>query len=161
MKLVEIINNTNKNYNKLKKSKENINTKLIALGGQNAINLADVPNKIQLLTNTLNKIAFGTYQSTKVKSKSTVNIPLNLKFMPTFLLFTLKSKNISAYKEPLYFEFSMSNEITNNKSVIYGNYRNVQLCRIDKIDNDLAKLYLIFKNDYDDFTIQGDWLAIG
>ena len=47
MSLTDTINNTNKQKENIKTVANNIDNKLIELGGERATDLADVPNKIQ------------------------------------------------------------------------------------------------------------------
>lgn len=57
MSLTDTINNTNKQKENLKTVANNIDTKLIELGGERATDLADIPNKIEVVENQYLKIA--------------------------------------------------------------------------------------------------------
>ena len=60
------INRTESIKNKTNKAKENINNKLIALGGSSAKNLNDVPNKIDGIVRQYKKIYKATFKLTDV-----------------------------------------------------------------------------------------------
>lgn len=55
MSLIQEINRTETNKNKTKQVAINIDNKLVELGGEQAVNLADVPNKIEGVTKQYKK----------------------------------------------------------------------------------------------------------
>lgn len=57
MSLTDTINNTNTQKENLKTVATKIDNKLVELGGEQAINLADIPNKIEVVENQYLKIA--------------------------------------------------------------------------------------------------------
>lgn len=89
MSLKTEIDKTNDLKNKTKKAKENINTKLIELGGQNATDLADVPNRIIETVSKYKRMAEIelnldiTYTNKEYRA---VNIPINLNFNPSRII---------------------------------------------------------------------------
>lgn len=58
MSLRDSINNTNTQKDKLKKGKQNIDNKIVSLGGTKPTSIADVPNKIQNVMEQYRKVAF-------------------------------------------------------------------------------------------------------
>lgn len=89
MSLTDTINNTNTQKDNLKTVANNIDNKLVELGGEQAINLADVPNKIEKTINEYSKIATI---KTNVNFKKTGNITINynIDFTPDFAIISLK-----------------------------------------------------------------------
>ena len=90
MSLASEINRTETEKNKTKKVATNIDNKLVELGGEQAINLADVPNKIgAMVTKNYKRITrFNlnkdiTYTNTGFKS---FEIPLNLEYVPSEII---------------------------------------------------------------------------
>ena len=57
MNLKNTIDNTNTQKDKLKTGKRNIDNKLVELGGEEAVNLAEIPLKMQEMANQYSKIA--------------------------------------------------------------------------------------------------------
>lgn len=96
MNLKTEIDKTNDLKNKTKKAKENINNKLIELGGENASDLADISNKMQGMIGQYKKIAEGVYNSDLVVNYDSslpnredpkyayvdINIPISIDFEP-------------------------------------------------------------------------------
>lgn len=58
MSLTDTINNTNTEKENLKTVANNIDSKLVELGGEQAINLADVVNKMSAMVGQYKKIGF-------------------------------------------------------------------------------------------------------
>ena len=97
MSLKDAINNTNKQKENVKTVANKIDNKLVELGGEQAVNLADVPNKIGAMVNTQYvKIAEGTYNSDLIVNYDSnlpnredpkyayvdINIPISIDFEP-------------------------------------------------------------------------------
>ena len=62
MSLISEINNTNTQKENIKTVANNIDNKLVSLGGQSATDLSDVPEKIQqMVTKNYKKLAYGEY----------------------------------------------------------------------------------------------------
>ena len=81
MSLTSEINRTETEKNKTKTVAVNIDNKLVELGGEQAINLADVPNKIKKLAEGAYKKATGNCDiHVYFRDNSTGTIPLNVKF---------------------------------------------------------------------------------
>lgn len=60
MSVRDSIDGTNTQKNKLKIGKQNIDNKLVELGGEKAIDISDIPNKIKKLTEQYSKVALGS-----------------------------------------------------------------------------------------------------
>lgn len=98
MSLTDTINNTNTQKENVKTVANNIDNKLVELGGERATNLADVVNKMEgMVTTQYVKIAEGEYKqtitATDIAQKSgsklmetEVTIPINLSFNPKRVL---------------------------------------------------------------------------
>lgn len=70
MPLKSTINNTNTQKENIKTVANNIDNKLVELGGEQATDLSDVPNKIQKLIKQYNKVVIG---SKKCKQRSDID----------------------------------------------------------------------------------------
>lgn len=78
--------------NKTKTVATNIDKKLIGLGGEQAINLADVPNKIKKLTERYRKIAKKTLNMTiSFYSDSSTKVIYDTNFLPKFVFISIKN----------------------------------------------------------------------
>lgn len=77
MDLKNTINNTNTQKDKLKIGKQNIDNKLVELGGEKAIDISDIPNKIKKLTEQYNKVALGS-QICKPRGKGSYSKIINV-----------------------------------------------------------------------------------
>lgn len=85
MSLYNEINRVNSNKDKTKTVSNNINNKLVEVGGEKALNLFDVPNKInKTIKDNYKRIArFSLNQDITYSSGlKTVKVPLNLNFKP-------------------------------------------------------------------------------
>lgn len=86
MSLITEINRTETEKNKTKQVATQIDKKLVELGGEQAINLADVPNKMGAMVGQYNKVA--TFDSPGIikfdNNTQTVTIPTNTQFVPKF-----------------------------------------------------------------------------
>lgn len=116
MSLKDTINNTNTQKENLKTVANNIDNKLVELGGERATNLADVTNKMEGMVNTQYvKIAEGEYNSNlsvydeERKEGTLINneylqfekkIPLNLNFTPKRIIFKFEYMNHSETIKP-------------------------------------------------------------
>lgn len=92
------IDRLNNNKENTKKVAINIDNRLVALGGQRATDLADVPNKIQMLIMQYKKVVMISNKTLNWESDNSgrrvVTIPLNLDFTPTFVSVTLKHSSL-------------------------------------------------------------------
>lgn len=79
MDLKTEINNTNTKKENLKTVANKIDDKLVSLGGDRAVNIADVPNKIQSLSKSYKKMARG-FINARTGSNSPITIPTNADF---------------------------------------------------------------------------------
>ena len=92
MSLKGTINNTNVQKDKLKIGKRNIDNKLIALGGERAIDLSDVPNKIgAMVKENYKKVIIGTLKTQLglYQERCMFNIQNNLNFTPRVVIVIL------------------------------------------------------------------------
>ena len=91
MSLQTEINNTNTQKENIKTVANNIDNKLVELGGEQAIDLSDVPNKMQRTINkNYKKLAKKDINMTFARtesddSKVEIVVPLNLEFEPEIL----------------------------------------------------------------------------
>lgn len=94
MSLASEINRTETEKNKTKTVAMNIDNKLVELGGEQAINLADVPNKIQKMIGQYKQVAiFSDLKTIQINSSQNSireRIAFNLDFYPTKVLFQFK-----------------------------------------------------------------------
>ena len=86
MSLITEINRTETEKNKVKKVATNIDNKLVELGGEQATDLADVPNKMEVMVKEYNRVAtFDLAIKIPVNNNTqTVTIPTNTQFIPIF-----------------------------------------------------------------------------
>ena len=86
MSLKDEINNTNTQKDNLKTVANSIDNKLVELGGEQATNLADVPNKMNGMISQYKKIAIGGRKHFRVEDKiNELRIDMNLDFTPTII----------------------------------------------------------------------------
>lgn len=90
MDLKSTINNTNTQKENVKTVATNIDNKLVELGGEQAINLADVPNKMEVVENKYVKMAEIDGLNTIINT-----MPQTIKFSP--LTFIPKKVFVSIY----------------------------------------------------------------
>lgn len=85
MSLKDAINNTNIQKEKLKTVANNIDNKLVKLGGERATDLSDVPNRITALKKVCKKRAIVSINKTVYASmdSKTESININLDFNPS------------------------------------------------------------------------------
>lgn len=109
MSLTDTINSTNVQKENVKKVANNIDNKLVELGGEKAENLNDVANKMGDMVGQYKKIAEGEYNSDlivvdKNSGGTLINneylqfekkIPLNLNFTPKRIIFKFEYMNHS------------------------------------------------------------------
>lgn len=93
MSLITEINRTETEKEKVKKVATQIDNKLVALGGQQATDLADVANKMQEMTKQYSKFATGNLDIRLDYSASSqeyvdIDIPINFDAKIIFLKFT-------------------------------------------------------------------------
>ena len=135
MSLITEINRTETNKNKTKQVAINIDNKLVELGGEQAIDLSDVPNKIQEMVKDYRRVAIlQPTQSYTIKWTSinafTVKsflIPLNINFTPKFIIAHLTIddtvygegiKNVTVFSEK---NFKIFNKAENAEVAREGN----------------------------------------
>lgn len=116
MSLKDNINNTNIQKDKLKIGKRNIDNKIISIGGEKAINIADVPNKIQqAIDRNWTRIAVVTGQTftqTKEQGKPETNPPAvgtktySFKFKFKDIKLNFSPKNIKASVKVEFFDLN-------------------------------------------------------
>ena len=104
MDLKNAINNTNAQKENIKTVANNIDNKLIELGGERATDLADVPNKIQKMRENYIMCAEGNFGGTEYKYSingdtgiKVITLNLNLTFVPKILLIEFEAKNSNAF----------------------------------------------------------------
>lgn len=107
MTLIQEVERVESNSTKIDRSKDNINTKLVELGGESSIDLAGVPEKMQNMINNYKKIAYIEHNTkyslycpggNNVRTKA-FTIPLNLHFTPTNIMLITKGYGYSTSKE--------------------------------------------------------------
>lgn len=94
MSLKDKINNTNTQKDKLKKGKQNIDNKIVSLGGIKPTSIADVPDKIQNVMEQYRKVAFiDIPQGVSIPNRHsgvapfTRTINYNISFTPKIVVF--------------------------------------------------------------------------
>ena len=91
MSLIQEINRTETEKNKTKQVATNIDNKLVELGGEQAINLADVPNKMEVMVKeNYKKIATGEIKTPK-NAGTKCEVSMNLEFLPTRIFARISS----------------------------------------------------------------------
>ena len=88
MNLKHAINNTSTQKENLKTVANNIDNKLVELGGEQAINLADVANKMGAMVGQYKKIAMGGKQkffAQNINNYNEFKIEMNLDFTPEII----------------------------------------------------------------------------
>lgn len=87
MSLKDEINNTNTQKENIKTVANNIDNKLVELGGEQATNLADVPNKMNGMISQYKKIAIGGRKRFNLATgdENELRIDINLNFTPTII----------------------------------------------------------------------------
>lgn len=91
MSLIQEINRTNTAKEKTKTVATNIDSKLVELGGEQAIDLSDVPNKIDALIPQYSKYAEITVNPVTFRYQTTATIPLNVSFEPKEIFLAIGS----------------------------------------------------------------------
>ncbi len=93
MDLENTITATDSNAKKIRNAKEKINLKLIEKGATEAINLTEVPQKINEVVKSLKKIAIISPNMTLPIQNGTFTrqIPLNLNFLPKIVFIEVTS----------------------------------------------------------------------
>ena len=92
MSLIKEINRTETEKNKTKQVAINIDNKLVELGGEKAIDLSDVPNKMEVMVGQYNKYAEINVNKFEMgKSKRYCNFNINLNFEPKEIYISLSS----------------------------------------------------------------------
>ena len=99
MSLKDTINNTNTQKENIKTVANNIDNKLVELGGQKATNLNDVVNKISTMVGQYKKVATGTKTVNQRGSDGMFNFPINLNFKPERLMLVVTG--FYYYREPV------------------------------------------------------------
>lgn len=150
MSLRDNIDNTNTEKNKLKIGKRNIDNKLVELGGEKSIDISDVPEKIEKVTEAFSKIA-TIYPDIIFKGPGQININYNLDFTPDFAIISLvRTENIyeietsfdtrdkrsfisttTGYNTYFYYLECMS--ITNKNLKLYNNEDNSSKFKIKRV----------------------------
>ena len=116
MSLITGINRTETEKEKVKKVATQIDNKLVALGGQQATDLADVPNKMQEMTKQYSKFATGDLDITLdyyASNQNFVNIDIPVNFDPKIIFIKFTTLGFVNTKE----EF-----IANTEKGIYSEY---------------------------------------
>lgn len=91
MSLIQEINRTETNKNKTKQVATNIDNKLVELGGEQATDLSDVPNKMgAMVTTQYKKIATGEIKTSKSAGMK-VEVNTNLEFNPSRIFARISS----------------------------------------------------------------------
>ena len=106
MSLKDAINNTNTQKENVKKVATQIDNKLVELGGEQATDLSDVPNKMQYMIGQYKKVAIINLNKTVYLvntnkenfKEGTEKITLNLNFTPSLII--LKFKEITVKPNP-------------------------------------------------------------
>lgn len=100
MPLKSTINNTNTQKENIKTVANNIDNKLVELGGEQAVNLVDVPNKIRLLGKNYKKQAiFKNLDIRLDDSKQRIIFPNTLKFSPKQILVNIQFIENGSYPD--------------------------------------------------------------
>lgn len=135
MSLKDTINNTNTQKENIKTVATQIDNKLVELGGEQATDLSDVPNKMEGMVNTQYvKIAEGTYNQDinvidtvdggyESLMETDVSIPLNLKFEPKRVILYCESfgmKHISSYAYTTFIKLSLDSKNNYNRETSIG-----------------------------------------
>ena len=156
MSLISEINRTETEKNKTKQVAVNIDNKLIELGGERATDLADVPNKIEILTNEYTKYALikmfkrGTvYTNPKVNNKSNptiikINFDKQLEFLPETAYLNLGELSISNQYEEAQ---GVVNNLEYKRIRIHTRDFYFKIGKIEKASIEL-NLYVDYNTDY-------------
>lgn len=95
MSLKDEINRTETEKNKTKTVATNIDNKLVELGGQRAIDLSDVPNKIGAMVKENYKRVAKIATNTVIPIRQTIRIPINVSFTPTDIFLRIENGSIN------------------------------------------------------------------
>lgn len=111
MSLKTEIDNTNTQRENLKTVANKIDNKLVELGGEQATNLSDVPNKMGAMVGQYKKVA-NIKSNISIPSKKTITITTNLSFIPSIIIadidnlsgndFSINSLNQTNYSNGIY-----------------------------------------------------------
>lgn len=151
MSLKDEINNTNTQKENIKTVANKIDNKLVELGGEQAINLADVPNKIKSMVKQYKYFAQGSstinfsidsddaikngilvedshdyeFKLYKFKTDKCVEVPLNLKFEPKIVFITFDAAGwdnaVDEYTKNIITVNSEEHYVKNNSDVLEHN----------------------------------------
>lgn len=186
MSLTDTINNTNTQKDNLKTVANNIDNKLVELGGERATDLADVANKMEgMVTTQYVKIAEGEYNSNLSVSNRRgtsgghtwvdLKLPLNLEFIPKRLIVHFYYMNEADRIElrGLYMPYMLSLDSKFNFNTKtaggMGEYENVTKVFIKKITKTEAILSFTSRHSDNSYVINKSfymaqpikWTAIG
>lgn len=164
MSLKDAINNTNTQKENVKQVATQIDNKLVELGGEQAVNLVDVPNKIEKMIGQYKKIARGS--SKKVGADATrngyaiISIPLNLESEPKLLIISIESKLEYKSSAPYQYDFTITNEDADEYSAYEPELRHrILKVYIRSLDRNKLELRIGFETE-EEYLVNIDWISI-
>ena len=159
MSLVSEINRTETEKNKTKQVAVNIDNKLIELGGEQATDLTDVPNKMEVMVKTQYKrVAQGScnvnLNTIYLEPTKQIEVFIPLKFTPKKIFMGVKPiKNDSPYDDFTHFiQIPFTNKSMNDTK---GTFFNINSA---KFNSDTKKLILNTQNRCESKMVE--WIAI-
>lgn len=169
MSLKDTINNTNTQKENIKTVANNIDNKLVELGGQKATNLNDVVNKISTMVGQYKKVATGTKTVNQRGSDGMFNFPINLNFKPERLMLVVTG--FYYYREPVsnvhttypngWLDSSLPERRVTMEIVLNSGSSITGMLKLESFDsrNILVNLETFGTNTSNKMTI--NWIAIG
>ena len=169
MPLKSTINNTNTQKENIKTVANNIDNKLVELGGEQAINLADVVNKMGAMVGQYKKVATGTRTVNQRGSDGMFNFPINLNFKPERLMLVVTG--FYYYREPVsnvhttypngWLDSSLPERRVTMEIVLNSGSSITGMLKLESFDsrNILVNLETFGTNTSNKMTI--NWIAIG
>lgn len=156
MDLKNTIDNTKTQKENIKIVANNIDNKLVELGGERATDLADIANKIETLTNEYTKYALikkfergSVYTNPNVNNKSNptiikINFDKQLEFLPKTVYLNLGELAISSQHEKAE---GVINNLEYKRITVYTRDLYVKIGKIEKGSIEL-NLYIDYNTDY-------------
>lgn len=169
MSLTDTINNTNKQKENIKTVANNIDNKLIELGGERATDLSDVVNKMGAMVGQYKKVATGTRTVNQRGSDGMFNFPINLNFKPERLMLVVTG--FYYYREPVsnvhttypngWLDSSLPERRVTMEIVLNSGSSITGMLKLESFDsrNILVNLETFGTNTSNKMTI--NWIAIG
>lgn len=169
MDLKSTINNTNTQKENIKTVANNIDNKLVELGGERATDLADVVNKMGAMVGQYKKVATGTRTANQRGSDGMFNFQINLNFKPKRLMLVVTG--FYYYREPVsnvhttypngWLDSSLPERRVTMEIVLNSGSSITGMLKLESFDsrNILVNLETFGTNTSNKMTI--NWIAIG